>query len=178
MWKTAAGAHRGALPPPFFRRSLFHFLNKPYLHMPFFPICCFQSPFENDSLFEKWQHAQRAALLPPYIAGFPCNPPRIPASNRLHLAAKFLALGHISIFQTAPNLIWAGTHIVQYFKKFQPKIQAVFFHKNSGCYPLACWLICANTPQLFGLCVKHAGCLPSRTAVQGNSPPYFRTTAQ
>ena len=54
-------------------------------------------------LFEKWQHAQRAALLPPYIAGFPCNPPRIPASNRLHLAAKFLALGHISIFQTAPE---------------------------------------------------------------------------
>jgi hypothetical protein len=53
-------------------------------------------------LFEKWQHAQRAALLPPYIAGFPCNPPRIPASNRLRLAAKLLDFGHISIFQTAP----------------------------------------------------------------------------
>ena len=31
----------------------------------------------HQGLFEKCQHAQRAALLPPYITGFPCNPPRI-----------------------------------------------------------------------------------------------------
>ena len=52
----------------------------------------------------------------------------IPASNRLHLAAKFLTLGHFSIFQTAPN-----SQLTNFRKSaFEPQ---PFFSLFCGCLP-------------------------------------------
>ena len=55
------------------------------------------------ALFKKCQYAQTTGLFPPYCVDFPCNPQRIAASNRLVWRKKFLAVGHISNFQTRPK---------------------------------------------------------------------------
>ena len=54
-------------------------------------------------MFETWQHAQPAGLLPPGRRNFSLQSARIPAKKLLASGPKSIPAGHIANFQTSPN---------------------------------------------------------------------------